>query len=309
MNKVNGVHNFEAKRHTIATIGTFDGVHLGHQKILSKLVKEGKKTNLETIVLTFSPHPRKVLNPKLTLYQLNTPFEKMELFKKSGINNLIIQKFDKAFSEFSPNKFVEDILVGKLNVKKILIGYDHRFGKKREAGFEELKTFGKKYNFEIIEINAEEKDSISISSTKIRNALKDGDLSIAKSYLGYDYRISGEIVKGNSIGRKIGFPTANLQVIDKEKLVPKRGVYLVYTYLEKKLIHGMMNIGVKPTLNNTKESIEINLFDWKKDIYGKSIDVFLKKFIRDERKFVSLEKLSDQLKSDKETCLKLLDEK
>ncbi len=309
MNKVNGVNNFEAKRHTIATIGTFDGVHLGHQKVLSKLVKEGKKNNLETIVLTFSPHPRKVLNPKLTLYQLNTPFEKMELFKKSGINNLIIQKFDKAFSEFSPNKFVEDILVGKLNVKKILIGYDHRFGKKREAGFEELKTFGKKYNFEIIEINAEEKDSISISSTKIRNALKDGDLSTAKSYLGYDYRISGEIVKGNSIGTKIGFPTANLQVLDKKKLVPKRGVYLVYTYLEKKLIHGMMNIGVKPTLNNTKESIEINLFDWRKDIYGKSIDVFLKKFIRDERKFVSLEKLSDQLKSDKETCLKLLDEK
>ncbi|MBK56794.1 MAG: riboflavin biosynthesis protein RibF [Flavobacteriaceae bacterium] len=309
MKRINGVENFKAKQPTITTIGTFDGVHLGHQKILSKLVEEGKKSNLETIVLTFSPHPRKVLNPKLKLYQLNTANEKMELFKKSGIDNLIIQKFDKVFSEFSANRFVKNIIVGKLNVRKILIGYDHRFGKNREAGIEELTILAKKYDFEIIEINAEEKNNISISSTKIRNALKEGDLSTVKSYLGYDYRISGKIIKGNSIGRKIGFPTANLQLVDKEKLIPKRGVYLVYTTLENKLIHGMMNIGIKPTLKKAKESIEVNLFGWEKNIYGKHIDVFLKKFIRDERKFVSLEKLSEQLKSDKGTCLKLLNEK
>ncbi len=172
-----------------------------------------------------------------------------------------------------------------------------------------MKTIWFKYNFDVIEISAKEKNNISISSTKIRNALFNGKLNIAKSYLGYDYKITGKVIKGNSIGRKIGYPTANLQVFDKDKLIPKRGVYLVYTRLENKVIHGMMNIGIKPTIKNKEESIEVHLFEWKKNIYDKSIDIFLKKFIREEKKFKSLDKLADQLKIDKENCLIMLNEK
>ena len=309
MNEINGIEDFLIIKPSIVTIGTFDGVHLGHQKILSKLVSEGKKSKLETVVLTFFPHPRKILNPSIKLSLLNTQPEKIELFKSSGIDNLITQKFNKDFSEYSAEKYVQKILVNKLKTKKILIGYDHRFGKNRDAGIKELKTLGVKYNFDVIEISAKEKNNISISSTKIRNALFNGKLNIAKSYLGYDYKITGKVVKGNSIGRKIGYPTANLQVFDKDKLIPKRGVYLVYTKLENKVIHGMMNIGIKPTIKNKEESIEVHLFEWKKNIYDKSIDIFLKKFIREEKKFKSLDKLADQLKIDKENCLIMLNEK
>ena len=309
MNQINGIEDFLRIKPSIVTIGTFDGVHLGHQKILSKLVSEGKKSKLETIVLTFFPHPRKILNPSIQLSLLNTQSEKIELFKSSGIDNLITQKFNKDFSEYSAEKYVQKILVNKLKIKKILIGYDHRFGKNRDAGIKELKTLGDKYNFDVIEISAKEKNNISISSTKIRNALFNGKLNIAKSYLGYDYKITGKVIQGNSIGRKIGYPTANLQVIDKDKLIPKRGVYLVYTKLENKVIHGMMNIGIKPTIKNKEESIEVHLFEWKKNIYDKSIDIFLKKFIREEKKFKSLDKLADQLKIDKENCLIMLNEK
>ena len=309
MNQINGIEDFLKIKPSIVTIGTFDGVHLGHQKILSKLVSEGKKSKLETIVLTFFPHPRKILNPSIQLSLLNTQSEKIELFKSSGIDNLITQKFNKDFSEYSAEKYVQKILVNKLKIKKILIGYDHRFGKNRDAGIKELKTLGDKYNFDVIEISAKEKNNISISSTKIRNALFNGKLNIAKSYLGYDYKITGKVIQGNSIGRKIGYPTANLQVIDKDKLIPKRGVYLVYTKLENKVIHGMMNIGIKPTIKSKEGSIEVHLFEWKKNIYNKSIDVFLKKFIREEKKFKSLDKLADQLKIDKENCLIMLNEK
>ena len=309
MNQINGIEDFLKIKPSIVTIGTFDGVHLGHQKILSKLVSEGKKSKLETIVLTFFPHPRKILNPSIQLSLLNTQSEKIELFKSSGIDNLITQKFNKDFSEYSAEKYVQKILVNKLKIKKILIGYDHRFGKNRDAGIKELKTLGDKYNFDVIEISAKEKNNISISSTKIRNALFNGKLNIAKSYLGYDYKITGKVIQGNSIGRKIGYPTANLQVMDKDKLIPKRGVYLVYTRLENKVIHGMMNIGIKPTIKSKEGSIEVHLFEWKKNIYNKSIDVFLKKFIREEKKFKSLDKLADQLKIDKENCLIMLNEK
>ena len=309
MNQINGIEDFLKIKPSIVTIGTFDGVHLGHQKILSKLVSEGKKSKLETIVLTFFPHPRKILNPSIQLSLLNTQSEKIELFKSSGIDNLITQKFNKDFSEYSAEKYVQKILVNKLKTKKILIGYDHRFGKNRDAGIKELKTLGDKYNFDVIEISAKEKNNISISSTKIRNALFNGKLNIAKSYLGYDYKITGKVIQGNSIGRKIGYPTANLQVMDKDKLIPKRGVYLVYTKLENKVIHGMMNIGIKPTIKSKEGSIEVHLFEWKKNIYNKSIDVFLKKFIREEKKFKSLDKLADQLKIDKENCLIMLNEK
>ncbi|MBC8294206.1 MAG: bifunctional riboflavin kinase/FAD synthetase [Pelagibacterales bacterium] len=309
MKKINGIDNFSINSESIITLGTFDGVHKGHQKILKKLIKEAKKLNLESIVLTFFPHPRTVLNPNFPLKLINTINERTRLFEKSGIDTLITHPFDKNFSELTPEKFVKDILVNKLNIKKILIGYDHRFGKNRTAGIKDLKTLGLKYNFRVIEISVQEQNNVSISSTKIRNSIIQGNIKKAKSYLGYDFSLKGKVVKGNEIGRTIGFPTANLEIEENYKLIPKNGVYLIYTILEKQVFFGMMNIGVKPTLKIEKESIEVNLFDWEKDIYGEFIEVFILDYIRDETKFDSLTDLTDQIKIDKKTCLKLIEEK
>ena len=309
MKKINGIDNFSINSESIITLGTFDGVHKGHQKILKKLIKEAKKLNLESIVLTFFPHPRTVLNPNFPLKLINTINERTRLFEKSGIDTLITHPFDKNFSELTPEKFVKDILVNKLNIKKILIGYDHRFGKNRTAGIKDLKTLGLKYNFKVIEISVQEQNNVSISSTKIRNSIIQGNIKKAKSYLGYDFSLKGKVVKGNEIGRTIGFPTANLEIEENYKLIPKNGVYLIYTILEKQVFFGMMNIGVKPTLKIEKESIEVNLFDWEKDVYGEFIEVFILDYIRDETKFDSLTDLTDQIKIDKKTCLKLIEEK
>tara|TARA_B100001996_G_scaffold222659_1_gene171261 strand:- start:4733 stop:5662 length:930 start_codon:yes stop_codon:yes gene_type:complete len=309
MKKINGIDNFSINSESIITIGTFDGVHKGHQKILKKLITESKKLNLESIVLTFFPHPRTVLNPNYPLKLINTIDERSRLLEKSGINTLITHPFDKNFSQLSPEDFVKDILVNKLNIKKILIGYDHRFGKNRTAGIKDLKKLGLKYNFKVIEISAQEQNNVSISSTKIRNSIIQGKMKKAKSSLGYDFSLKGKVIKGNEIGRTIGFPTANLEIEEDYKLIPKNGVYLIYTKLEKQVFFGMMNIGVKPTLELKKESIEVNLFDWKKDIYGEFLEVFILDYIRDEKKFDSLIDLTDQIKIDKKTCLKLIEGK
>ncbi len=309
MKKINGIDNFLINSESIITLGTFDGVHKGHQKILKKLITESKKLNLESIVLTFFPHPRTVLNPNSPLKLINTINERTQLFEKSGIDTLITHPFDKNFSELGPEEFVKDILVNKLNIKKILIGYDHRFGKNRTAGIKDLKKLGLKYNFKVIEISAQEQNNVSISSTKIRNSIIQGKMKKAKSYLGYDFSLIGKVIKGNEIGRTIGFPTANLEIEEDYKLIPKNGVYLIYTKLEKQVFFGMMNIGVKPTLELKKESIEVNLFDWKKDIYGEFLEVFILDYIRDEKKFDSLIDLKHQIKIDKKTCLKLIEGK
>ena len=309
MKKINGVKNFSINSPSILTLGTFDGVHKGHQKILKKLKHEAKKDNLKSIVLTFFPHPRTVLNPDFTLKLINTIEERTRLFEKSEIDILITHPFDKNFSELSPDQFVKNILVNKLKIKKILIGYDHRFGKNRTAGFKDLKIFGLKYGFEVIEISVEEKNKVSISSTKIRNSIIEGDIKTAKSYLGYDFSLKGEVVNGNAIGRTIGFPTANLNINQDYKLIPKNGVYLIRTILEGKKVYGMMNIGVKPTLKSKDTSIEVNLFEWGGDLYGKVIEVFILYYIREEKKFDSLIKLGNQIKLDKKTCIKLIKEK
>ena len=309
MKKINGVKNFSINSPSILTLGTFDGVHKGHQKILKKLKYEAKKDNLKSIVLTFFPHPRTVLNPDFTLKLINTIEERTRLFEKSEIDILITHPFDKNFSELSPDQFVKNILVNKLKIKKILIGYDHRFGKNRTAGFKDLKIFGLKYGFEVIEISVEEKNKVSISSTKIRNSIIEGDIKTAKSYLGYDFSLKGEVVNGNAIGRTIGFPTANLNINQDYKLIPKNGVYLIRTILEGKKVYGMMNIGVKPTLKSKDTSIEVNLFEWGGDLYGKVIEVFILYYIREEIKFDSLIKLGNQIKLDKKTCIKLIKEK
>jgi len=309
MKRVNGINNFLIHSPTILTLGTFDGVHKGHQKILKKLNSEANKAKLKSIVLTFFPHPRIVLNPRSNLKLINTIKERSELLEKSGIDFLITHPFDKTFSELSPEKFVKNILVDKLKIKKILIGYDHKFGKNRTAGIEDLKKFGLKYDFDVIEISAKEQNKVTISSTKIRKSIENGDFNKAKSFLGYHFNIEGLVIKGNAIGRTIGFPTANLDISEDYKLIPKRGVYLIFSLIENKKVFGMMNIGIKPTLNNDRETIEVNFFDWEKDLYTKLIKVYVLDFIRDEQKFTSLIKLEEQIKLDKKTCLKLIDEK
>ena len=309
MKKINGVNNFSINSPTILTLGTFDGVHKGHQKILKKLKSEAKKDSLKSVVLTFFPHPRTVLNPDSTLKLINTIEERSSLFEKSGIDILITHPFDKNFSELSPNEFVKNILVEKLNIKKILIGYDHRFGKDRTAGIEDLKRFGLKYGFQVIEISVEEQNKVFISSTKIRNSIAKGDINKAKSYLGYDFSLKGIVIKGNAIGRTLGFPTANLNIKEDYKLIPKKGVYMISTQLDNKTVYGMMNIGVKPTLELEKKSIEVNLFDWNKNLYGKEIKVSVIKYVRKEKKFDSLNDLKEQIKLDKKTCIKLIKEK
>jgi riboflavin kinase/FMN adenylyltransferase len=225
---------------------------------------------------------------------------------KSNVDFIIIHPFDKSFSDLHPEEFVESLLVKKLNIKKILIGYDHRFGKDRKAGIKDLELFGSKYNFDVLEIGVKEVNNISISSTKIRNSIIEGDFIKVYSFLGYDLMISGKVIKGNAIGRTIGFPTANLKIDNDYKLTPKNGVYLITAILDKKKYYGMMNIGIKPTLNKKKQSIEVNFFKLKKDLYGKIITVFMLQFIRNEIKFNSLEDLKNQIRIDKKTCETLI---
>mgnify|MGYP001274581292 CR=1 FL=1 len=309
MKKINGVNSLKMNSPSILTLGTFDGVHKGHLKILKKLNSEAKKNKLKSIVLTFFPHPRNVLNPISNLRLINTIKERTELLEKSGIDILITHPFDKNFSELSPEKFVKGILVDKLNVKKILIGYDHRFGKNRAAGIKDLKKFGLKYDFQVIEISVKEQNNVSISSTKIRKLIEDGNIKKAKSYLGYEFSLEGVVIKGNAIGRTIGFPTANLKIKEDYKLIPKRGVYIINTFFDNKKVFGMMNIGVKPTIKLEKETVEVNFFDWSKDLYGETIKVFMLDYIRDEKKFNSLIELENQIKIDKKTCIGLIEEK
>ena len=307
MTSFNNIDEFNSTDYTILTIGTFDGVHLGHQKVLERLTKEAKNNNLKSTVLTFFPHPRTVLNPNKPLKLINSVNERTDLLSKSKIDNLIIHPFDKSFSELDPEKYVLEILVKKLKAKIILIGYDHKFGKNRTADINDLKMYGEKYGFKVIEIKAEEISNIAISSTKIRKAISEGDISTAKEYLGYDVSLSGRIVHGKSIGRTIGFPTANVEVSEGYKLLPKNGVYLIESIINKKQVFGMMNIGVKPTLIESSKTIEINFFDFEGDLYDRNIHVDIKQFIRDEIKFDSLELLKSQIQKDKINCNSIID--
>jgi len=298
----NNINEFNCKKSTIITIGTFDGVHLGHQKILKKLNVEAKNNRLESSVLTFFPHPRTILNPDSSLKLINTIEERISLFKKSKIDNLIVHPFTKEFSEFDSEDYVKNILVDQLKAKIVLIGYDHKFGKNRTADINNLKEYGKKYNFEVIEIKAEEINDIAISSTKIRNSIKEGDIQLTNSYLGYEFSFFGKVVRGNSIGKTLGFPTANIKIESDLKLIPKNGVYLISTIINKKIIFGMMNIGIKPTTNKNTKSIEVNLFDFNQDLYEKNITIYIKQFLREEIKFDSLNELKLQIEKDKITC-------
>jgi riboflavin kinase/FMN adenylyltransferase len=294
---------YKAAKKSIVTIGTFDGVHIGHKLILEKLIQNAKERDCESVVLTFFPHPRMVLQESSDVKLINTIEEKSELIGNIGIENLIIHPFDQKFSRLTAEEFVKTILVDLLNIKKIIIGYDHRFGRNRTANIDDLIVYGKQYDFEVEQISAQEINDNAVSSTKIRNAILEGNISLANKYLGYNYTFSGEVVKGKQLGRTIGFPTANIQIKESYKLIPKNGVYIVKSNYDGNTIFGMMNIGNRPTVNGENQTIEVNFFDFDEDIYNKIISIEILDFIRDEQKFDSLDSLKSQLNKDQQTSL------
>ena len=302
----NSIFDFKSDKKTVVTLGTFDGVHFGHKSILNKLIESTTNSDEESLVLTFFSHPRMILEQDSDIKLLNTIEEKAQLLKELGIHNLVIQKFDDSFSQLLPEDFVKQVLVDIFNVKKIIIGYDHRFGKNRAADINDLIAFGKKYNFEVEQISAEEIDNVSISSTKIRTALQSGNIKLANEYLGYPYFINGKVVKGKQLGRTIGYPTANIVVSDKYKLIPAIGVYAAYAIINDVKYYGMLNIGTNPTIGDNPLTIEMNIFDFNEDIYEQEIEIGFIDKIRNQQKFNSLDELKLALSKDKEFALNVI---
>lgn len=296
---VRNISKYKEEYPTVITIGTFDGVHIGHLKILNKIINHAKSTELKSSVLTFFPHPRMVLQKDTDIKLLNTIDEKVSILERLGLDILIIHPFTVEFSRLTATEFVRDILVNTLNIKKVIIGYDHRFGRNRNANITDLIAFGNALDFTVDEIPSQEIDDVSVSSTKIRKALEDGDIVTANSYLGYEYMLTGTIVRGKGIGKQLGYPTANLSIAESYKLIPKNGVYIVKSELDGTTVYGMMNIGFNPTVNGTEKSIEINFFDFDADLYNKKIQVDILARLRDEHKFESIEGLKGQLAKDK----------
>lgn len=298
MKKFSSASTFKSNRQSVVTIGTFDGVHIGHRAILKRLVATAKSENLDATVLTFFPHPRMVLQQNVDIKLINTIDERTQLLEEAGLDNLIIHPFTQAFSRLTALEYVRDILVNSLNAKKIIIGYDHRFGRNRNANIEDLKEFGKTYNFEVIEISAKEIDDVAVSSTKIRNALNEGDVETANSYLQYNFSITGEIIKGKAIGRTINYPTANLSLDENYKLVPKNGVYVVESVIDGEKVFGITSIGTNPTVGGKEKTIETYFLNLDKNLYGKKITIAFLKYIRDEAIFNSIEGLKEAIKKD-----------
>jgi riboflavin kinase/FMN adenylyltransferase len=284
----------------VLTIGTFDGVHVGHQKILQRVKEEADKIGGESVLFTFYPHPRMVLYPDSHgLRLIQTQNEKLNKLQRVGLKNVIVHPFTKEFSRLTATEFVRDFLVNKLKVKKLVIGYDHQFGKNREGSIDFLKDVSDTYGFEVIEISAHEIDEVNVSSTKIRDAIKTGNIEIANEFLGEEYILQGKVVKGAAVGRTIGFPTANIDINDDTKLIPKSGVYAIRTYYNDTLYTGMLNIGIRPTVDDTfLRTIEVHIFDFNQDIYGERLTVQLLSRFRDEQKFQSVEDLRNQLEKD-----------
>lgn len=291
----------------VVTTGTFDGVHIGHQKIINRLKEVAKLYGGETLILTFHPHPRSVLQPDSDVKMLNSQEEKIALLRKFGIGHLVIHPFSVPFSRKSSLEFVRDILVNSLGTQKLVIGYDHHFGRNREGSFEHLLEYGPIYGFDVEEIQALDVDHVNVSSTKIRNALLKGDLDTARKYLSYDYSLKGTVIEGKKLGRSIGFPTANLDVNTYHKLIPANGVYAVRVDVEGVQYNGMLNIGNNPTFDSYKElHIEVHIFKFDENLYGKEITVFFKHKIRDEKKFETIDALKLQLEEDRNYSMRIL---
>ena len=306
MKIIRSITAFNSSEKTIVTIGTFDGIHIGHQKILKDLIKTAKKEGKKSVLLTFFPHPRMVLQKDNKILLLNTIEEKSGLLEKMGLDYLIIHPFSKEFSRLTALDFVRDILVNKLNTSRLIIGYDHHFGKNREGNIHQLKEYSLLYDFKVEEIPAQDIDDVSVSSTKIRTALKKGNLKTANNYLGYHYMLNGTVVSGKKLGGTIGFPTANLEIKEPYKLIPKTGVYIIKTHINTVLYTGIMNIGFNPTVLGKHQTIEAHLFDFNEDLYGKEIMIEFIYFLREEHKFKSVKELVVQLNIDKENAISYL---
>tara|TARA_B100000795_G_scaffold101461_1_gene74650 strand:+ start:919 stop:1869 length:951 start_codon:yes stop_codon:yes gene_type:complete len=292
------ISSFKTKEKTFVTIGTFDGVHFGHKEIINRLVDDAKKAGKKSVLLTFFPHPRMVLQKEASIELINTIQERALLLENTGLDYLIIHPFSKEFSRLTALDFVRDILVNQLNISKLIIGYDHHFGKNREGNIEQLTEYSHTFGFSVEEIPAQDVNDVSVSSTKIRRALASGDLNTANNYLGYHFMISGKVVNGKKLGGKIGFPTANIDVLETYKLIPKAGVYVVKSEINNTSVFGMMNIGNRPTVSGKHQTIEVHFFDFNKDLYHKELVVELLYFLRDEHKFDSLKSLTLQLEKD-----------
>jgi len=294
-------------QNAVAATGTFDGIHKGHQFIISHMKQRALELNGQSVIITFNTHPQIVLHPsEKNLFILNTETEKIQLLKKMGIDHLIIIPFTPEFASTSYTAFVKNILVEKLNVRRLIMGYDHHFGKNRSGSFQHLSDFGKMFHFETEKLNAQKVDDIEISSTKIRKALLSGNIILANSYLGYEYFLIGKVVQGNRIGQTIGFPTANIETEDPYKLIPANGVYVVNVEYKGEIFGGMINIGSRPTIGNDKKTIEVHIFNFEKDIYSEYLNVIFVERLRDEIKFPGIQELKVQLEKDMKNTLAIL---
>ncbi len=304
MSIYNQISELSELTNSIVTIGTFDGVHLGHQKIIKRLTELKKQHGGNIVVFTFNPHPRKILFPEQKdLKLITTSEEKCELLNSFGVDHVLVYPFTKEFSKMQANDYVSKIIIEGLKTTILVIGYDHKFGSNREGNIETLKELSKISNFKVEEIAAQEINQLNVSSTRIRKAIEEGDITTANSFLGYPFFISGKVIKGKQLGRTIGYPTANILIEDSDKLIPKNGVYSVNVKLGNNQYNGMLNIGVNPTTDNDNTiKIEVNIFDFNKSIYDEKIRVEFIKRIRDEKKFTTLEELKKTLADDKIAC-------
>jgi riboflavin kinase/FMN adenylyltransferase len=301
------IDEFVPIKNAVVTIGTFDGVHIGHRKIISRLKELATASDAETVILTFFPHPRMILHPEDENIKLITTIaEKAALMEQLGVDHLIITPFSRDFSNQSAEEYIRDVLVKKIGTKTIVIGYDHRFGKDRKGGLEDLLRLAPEYGFEVLEIPEQDINDVAISSTRIRTALLDGEIDIANECLGYPFFITGKVIRGDQLGRQLGYPTANLMLEEKYKLIPSDGIYAVRVNVEGKDYNGMAYIGHRPTVNGMTRNIEVNIFDFNQEIYNKQLRMEFLHFVREDIHFASLDELVVQLGKDKEDVLALL---
>jgi riboflavin kinase / FMN adenylyltransferase len=295
-------------RNAVLTIGTFDGVHRGHQQIISALKEEARKIQGETIIITFHPHPRKIVNSNIALQLINTPEEKIQLLEQHQIDHLIVVPFNQLFAEISAEDYIKEFLVNRFHPHSIIIGYDHRFGKNRIGDFKLLEEKSVEFGYQLIEVPQHVLDEIEISSTKIRCALLEGDVFTANKLLGYNFFFEGKVVSGDKLGRQLGYPTANLEYTDEDKIHLGEGVYAVYVHVNDVVKKGMLSIGKRPTLHDVQERVEVNIFDFDGDLYGKTIRVIVKKYLRQQEKYPNLDALKAQIDQDKINSLKILED-
>ena len=300
---------FQKLKDAVVTIGTFDGVHIGHRKIISRLTEVAKEINGESVILTFFPHPRMIINPEdINLKLITTIDEKAQLLEQLGVDHLIISPFTRDFSNLTAETYIRQILVDKIGTSKIVIGYDHHFGKDREGNLQQLQKFAPEYAYEVEEIPEQDIHDVAVSSTQIRKALIRGDVQTANDFLGYPFSLFGQVIKGDQLGRTLGFPTANLLVEESYKLIPGDGIYAVHVQVkgDSNFFKGMAYIGNRPTINGMSRNIEVNIFDFDKDIYRQYITIEFIHFIRGDMRFDNLEALTSQISNDKQSALSLL---